>query len=481
MIIVPPGLQIREQENVAQEFFRRIFNPEHSDDFNDQAERTVNALLAISSFGNIVVMTYTAARMKQEIAKQGFIPFSRFFAKDKDFSLARLLDWLEGGQRRSARQSSELDQHGSKAQPERSRTRWLRKLNPSNHRERTPVGALMLHFASCIVLIYATYGMSADHAYGLLSGLIAYLTTAWFGCFLALGILILHFRGPPTTQSVRTPDHPGTPNQGPVKATWKDMIQGTVNAKLGILCGFTYLIGNLYPVIGSWVKPASGALDPWYLVPLVSWCVLAFSALWFLGFLGVAEYGGFFWGPAKQFTRSVEPEFYPADKTDDGRDALLLKREIIYMSWESKETPELMRQGWHGNADPERGSAHPGAPYSGTDFEDLRGNMPAAQNPAQDEHLGGRQSPTSFPQSDAYLGNDFSELGLSGQSNSNTANQSLDGTQQNLRHEDEEPLPRRRDPLARRPVASSTSETRRGGDGFNGTDFDDFGRNSNFA
>lgn len=59
-------------------------------------ERVFNAFLAISSLGNVIIMTFTAARMKQEIAKEGFLPFARFFAQDYDLSLGRLLRWLRG-------------------------------------------------------------------------------------------------------------------------------------------------------------------------------------------------------------------------------------------------------------------------------------------------------------------------------------------------------------------------------------------------
>src|SRR5699024_9203981 len=138
-------------------------------DNDRQANRTLNAFLAISSFGNIVVWTFTAARMKQEIAKQCFIPFAGFFAKNKDFSLGRFLVWLESGGRHP---------HG----------RRITFLNPQNHREKTPVGALVLHLATCIALLMATYGASVNNAYIILSKLFTYILAGWFGSFLAIGI-----------------------------------------------------------------------------------------------------------------------------------------------------------------------------------------------------------------------------------------------------------------------------------------------------
>ncbi|RMJ14424.1 hypothetical protein BHE90_001623 [Fusarium euwallaceae] len=281
MIIVPTDDQ--EQRNVAQEFFNIIFDayPE-SPSTNAKRyyiKRVVNAFLAISSFGNIVVMTYTAARMKQEIAKQGFLPFTSFFARNRDVSLGKFLMWLEGGERKSTTKNGHqgvLEPQGYDSQKVASnrkpRGRFFKFLNPSNHREKTPVGALVLHFASCIVLILATYNTSATNAYSVLSGLIAYLTSAWFGIFLALGILILHFRGPPTTQPA--PRYNQGPNQGPVQKTWAQMTRGSVDPKLSISCGCLYLVGNVYPIITSWVPPSKDLKQTslaWWAVPVISW------------------------------------------------------------------------------------------------------------------------------------------------------------------------------------------------------------------
>ena len=52
--------EVQMQRNVAEEFFARIF-----DSSDNRAQKTVDAFLAISSLGNVVVWTFTAARMKQ--------------------------------------------------------------------------------------------------------------------------------------------------------------------------------------------------------------------------------------------------------------------------------------------------------------------------------------------------------------------------------------------------------------------------------
>ena len=87
---------------MATVFFREVFG-------NDLAPRVVSGIIAFSIFGNIVVMTFTASRgmlqpslyqghssmsanppalhtVKQEIAKEGVLPFSLFFASSSTVS-----------------------------------------------------------------------------------------------------------------------------------------------------------------------------------------------------------------------------------------------------------------------------------------------------------------------------------------------------------------------------------------------------------
>jgi hypothetical protein len=60
MVVVPKADQLDPNNNVALEFFRLTFGTIA----NGSAEpsRVLSAFMAISSFGNIVVMTFTAAR-----------------------------------------------------------------------------------------------------------------------------------------------------------------------------------------------------------------------------------------------------------------------------------------------------------------------------------------------------------------------------------------------------------------------------------
>ncbi len=319
MVVIPA--EVQKTGSVAQEFFNKTFGVLGGNSVTNGV-RAFNAVLAISSLGNIIVMTFTAARMKQEIAKQGFLPFPKFFAQNRDLSFGRLLGVLES-------------RFGLR----------IPGLDPAQHSEKTPVGAFVLHFLSCIVLIFATYNLSPSDAYSLLSGLIAYLPTAWFGCFLAMGILILRFRGPPRTEPANTRHRLGDSEQQTGKTSWTEMTGGAVLPWLSVTSATVYLIGNLYPVITDWVPPSTEFYQTrWYLVPVISWCVLAFSTLWFCGFLARAKLR-----KNERFLLEREPAFEMADGGKDsergggGRGGLILIHETVTFSWPGTEMSELER------------------------------------------------------------------------------------------------------------------------------------------
>jgi hypothetical protein len=60
MIVVPKAVQLDSKSNVALSFIQLTFGSLSEDD--NQPQRILSAFMAISSFGNIVVMTFTAAR-----------------------------------------------------------------------------------------------------------------------------------------------------------------------------------------------------------------------------------------------------------------------------------------------------------------------------------------------------------------------------------------------------------------------------------
>ena len=322
MAVVPAFEQLHGDSVVALLFFRKVFGWVG----NDNPDRIFNAFLALSSFGNIIVMTYTAARMKQEIAKQGFIPFAKFFGQNTDISIGRFVVYL------------------------RKRGWGLRAVSAHQHREPTPVGALLLHLLSCIVLIFATYNATVDDSYDLLSKMMAYLLAAFFGVCLAAGILILRLFGPPDTRPAKQTREYADAAEGevPVRRTWSEMTDGSVYGWLSVVCAVVYLVGNLFPVIASWI-PVTATFDltsqvAWWVVPAVSWAMLGFGAAWWLGFLAVAKYREHH--QQKTFVYEIRPDFDWAEPAgdegvdlDSGREkrqrdgGKILVHETVVLAW----------------------------------------------------------------------------------------------------------------------------------------------------
>jgi Amino acid permease len=123
------------------------------------------------------------------------------------------------------------------------RLKWF---SPEQHSELTPVGALFLHLCSCLVLIFATCGLSSTDAYSLLTGLSAYVVNCFFGTLLGLGILILRTRGPPATPSEMVSDLAGLP------PTWKHMTGKRFSPALSYVTATAYTVGNIFPIVAKW-------------------------------------------------------------------------------------------------------------------------------------------------------------------------------------------------------------------------------------
>ncbi|MCJ1462619.1 hypothetical protein MMC07_001221 [Pseudocyphellaria aurata] len=78
--MVMPLEEIRESgQLIGALFFQKLFG--------EAVGRTILPLLiAISAFGNVMVVTFTSARVNQEIARQGFLPFSTLLSSSRPFN-----------------------------------------------------------------------------------------------------------------------------------------------------------------------------------------------------------------------------------------------------------------------------------------------------------------------------------------------------------------------------------------------------------
>ncbi|RPA77181.1 hypothetical protein BJ508DRAFT_174115 [Ascobolus immersus RN42] len=129
------------------------------------AQIAISGFVALSAFGNIVIVTYIASRVKQEIAKEGILPFSSFFARDYISPIYYILRLLP----RYKKKPEALEQ----------------KL------ERTPAGGIFLHWLFSVILIVSP--PNPQDGYQLLVYLHAYVM-AWFGFILAVGMIYLYRR-----------------------------------------------------------------------------------------------------------------------------------------------------------------------------------------------------------------------------------------------------------------------------------------------
>jgi amino acid transporter len=336
MVVVPKEAQIHGEDGIAQQFFELSLGAITT---NNTGKRIFNAFLAVSSLGNIIVMTYTAARVKQEIAKEGILPAAKFFAQNTDMSLGRVLRWLQ----RKGQLTRLL------------RYRWL---SPEEHSEKTPVGAFVLHLIACLVLIFATWDLGAGGTYNLLSNFHSYVINGIFGFFLGVGILILRFRGPPATEG----DDASRSGHAGRRKTWAEMTGKRFNPVVSVVCAIIYIIGNLWPIVAAWIKPEGDMLRKytWWIMPTIAWTVVCIGALWFVGFVAVAY--SIDRKHHKVFVVEKKPEFESADGGDGpvtGEDAkgggLVMVHETVYLSWVGRETLRLRQpqevaeeEAWHG-------------------------------------------------------------------------------------------------------------------------------------
>lgn len=242
-------------EDMASVFFAQIFG-------NEVAKRVMNGFICFSIFGNIIVMTFTAARVKQEIAKEGILPYSLFFASGTTTPWARISERFSPTRRRTPAISKLSSAINSDNDHEEEELRTL---------EQTPMAALALHWFASVALVAFTAKLDPTRAYFVIVGLYIYSVRLLVGAFVSGGLLVLKL----------------TPSR-----EWKDV----VNIKFWsdpvhiILFFFT----DLLLLITAFVKPGNGspwsyekAHVQWYIAPTIGLSTLIWGVVWYWGLHGV--------------------------------------------------------------------------------------------------------------------------------------------------------------------------------------------------
>jgi amino acid transporter len=151
-----------ENLDMATTFFHDLFDSNQK----ENATKAMSSLIAVSILGNLIVMTFTAARVKQEIAKEGIFPLKLSLILATGYTTPWA--WL-----RSPRNSQN------------------NQLDLSDTREKSPIAALGLHWTSSIFLVAVTAGMHPNEAYSFLISLYSFVFVALIGFFVSGGLLYL--------------------------------------------------------------------------------------------------------------------------------------------------------------------------------------------------------------------------------------------------------------------------------------------------
>lgn len=271
MIVVSKEQQLNATD-IALEFFTNVIGQLH-------AQRLLAAFTTTSSLGNIVGMTFTASKVKQEIAKEGVIPFAKFFGENR---------MLFGRSRLG---------------------------NSARRPEPTPLGALFLHWLFAVILILLTWPAKPASAYRILANHYVYLTDVVPSFIMAIGMLYLRFFTRWSTKSL-------------------------VPSWLSVLAAFVYALANGFPLVAVWIPPTHSSGDvydlipgfPWYMTGMLSWILLGFGVLYWLSFRYVLPRVGARKG--KEFVVEREPVF----RMQDGE--RVQWHEIVLHSWIVKSESE---------------------------------------------------------------------------------------------------------------------------------------------
>jgi amino acid transporter len=272
-------------DNMALSMFARLSGTpvtELNRPLNTGVTRGAAAILAFFIFGNIMAQTFTASRVKQEIAKEGILPWSNQLSADSATLVARLTA--------SKNRLSAID-------------------NIENHPEQTPVMATVLHWAFAVLLVAVVGGvLPPTKAYKTLTYMKAYTILGVMGLLTCGGLLYLKIDSALGRKSRR---------KWSEKATWKGGF-GPIPALFATLSLAMLLFGSFAPPAGS----TSDDDRQWWILPTVSWAVCVMGVAWWLGIRVVQ------WNRGEKLVRERIP-FIEIDGSGDP----VQKVEQVMWSW----------------------------------------------------------------------------------------------------------------------------------------------------
>ena len=266
--------------DMATVFFEGLFGTESG------ARRAMAALIAFSILGNIVVMTFTAARVKQELAKEGILSkYSLFFATSHTTPFAWL--WHKFGPAESDEKRDRLEQ--------------------------APIAALGLHWCTSVFLILITIPAKPTTAYSILVNLYSYTIIIIVGVWVSFGLLLTKLRT--------------------AKFHWKDRrryrppISPAHAIVYFLACCFVLICALLPPSSGSPYAPKVTGLK-WYIVPTIGLSSPLWGVLWYYGLLAYERW--IKW----ELIVDREPYWIP---DPDNAEEYVQRAEVVTHRWKPRE------------------------------------------------------------------------------------------------------------------------------------------------
>jgi amino acid transporter len=228
------------KRDFASLFFEELFPG------NDRkAGKAMAALIAISIFGNLIVMTFTAARVKQEIAKEGILPYSLFFA------------------------TSYITPYGLWQ-------KWKAKHELADHDvEQAPTAAFLLHWITSVFLVLLTIPIKDPRmAYSALVSLYSYTIVTLLGCWVAVGLIMIKAR----------------------RSVWQWQTRRRYRPWLSPVHAVLYFVATLFMLVAAFIPPHEDSPYhknvtgfEFYVIPAIGLTAPFWGILWYWGLL-IYEY-----------------------------------------------------------------------------------------------------------------------------------------------------------------------------------------------
>ena len=199
------------------------------------------ALIAVSICGNLWVMTFTAARVKQDRAKEGILPYSLYIAT-------------------------------SYTTPYGFWQKWTKKDNVAGeHFEQAPTLAFALHWFTSVLLIAVTAPfIDPRKSYATLVSLYSYTIILVLGCWVSVGLILVKLQ----------------------QSRWQWQQSRRYRPWLSPMHAIIYAVATTWLLVSSFLPPGHGSPFhesatglPWYVVPTIGITSPLWGILWYCGIL----------------------------------------------------------------------------------------------------------------------------------------------------------------------------------------------------